>query len=308
MPGVRSAHFVGAHRPRIPATYDGFASFENLTYPVRSVTLHTVGSEGPSDYIMAGYGDYVELPLAMVREATLFATDDPAAGAFTIGYLFTSQRVRYGVGPADKAGWVGAMIAAAGAVPASSQFHYFDDFNRPDTTYDNISPVPGGWPWAVNGDIDSARLSLYLYSDNFSADGTLLVPLQPPIIASVDILQAQAWAIELNRPSPDGVPIGSWYGGLQFWGDLTLTLNYSLDGGMTWLTTATDIGAIAAPPTFGASIEATPAALVGRAGGAVISIPFPAGLAVTPVEVNLRAITDGGENGLFDNLDVYGII
>ena len=35
MPGFRAATFNGKFQPRIPATYDGFASFENLTYPPR---------------------------------------------------------------------------------------------------------------------------------------------------------------------------------------------------------------------------------------------------------------------------------
>jgi hypothetical protein len=193
MPGYSSLHLTGAWRPRIPATYPGFASFQNLTYPPRSISLHTVGPEGPVDYLIVGYGDYLELPLEMVREATLYATDDPEAGVFDVGFLFTSQRIRYGL---RKAGWTGALMGVGGAMPGGGPSALIDSFNRPDQSGLGAADSGQDWagsppmPWAspAGGRIDSGH-AWFAGGDSgnpLSATAGGFLPF--PLVASLDVL------------------------------------------------------------------------------------------------------------------------
>ena len=121
MPGYSRFTSTGQWTPRIPSTYDGFVSVQNLTWPERVIRVHTVGPEGSIDFDCAGYGDYLEVPLRLVVEFTMYALDDPDAGVFTAGLLFTSQRVRYGL---RKNGWIGALAKASnvGGAPGSTAY------------------------------------------------------------------------------------------------------------------------------------------------------------------------------------------
>jgi hypothetical protein len=193
MPGYSSLHLVGAWRPRIPATYPGFASFQNLTWPRRSISLHTVGPEGPTDYVIVGYGDYIELPLQMVREATLYATDDPEAGEYVVGFLFTSQRVRYSL---TKAGWTGALLGFGGT-PGGGTPVLIDSFDRPDgaglgvadSGQDWAGSPPMPWATAAGGRIDSHHAWFAGGDSGNPLSATALGLLPFPLVASLDFVE-----------------------------------------------------------------------------------------------------------------------
>jgi hypothetical protein len=293
MPGFRAATFIGTFTPRIPASYGGFASFENLTYPPRSVTLHAVGPDGPSDYEMAGYGDYVELPLALVREATLYATDDPVNGIFVVGWLFTSQRVRYGL---RKDAWAGAAVyfgGTPGTWPGIA-----DSFNRPDTAVPGriggfLGHLDTGQSWI---DQNACRIlgdrAAFGTFDDFGSPGkaTAAAGLPVPCAVTIDLVD-----IGHFNNQPAGAPDGQFYLNIPLGTDWAVSLSLvEVDGGgiVTGLALLDYAGQSDLPPFGGGPVVASVAGTIGgppvtglRLGisphlltGAGLSLAAPAGV------------------------------
>ena len=302
MPGFRAATFNAKFQPRIPATYDGFASFENLTYPPRSVTLHAVGPDGVTDFEMAGYGDYAEVPLAMVREVTLYATDDPDNGTFVMGWLFTSQRVRYGL---RKDAWLGAAIHFGG-VPGSWP-GIFDSFNRADTIGSfgvcgtGLGIADSGQTWDSNCcGISADRAAFGNGGDDGSiGSATLLTPMPLPCSIALDVID-----------------LAANYG--------TATIRCGLSGGWEWILTmsAANLGSTAVDlslnlngnPVAGASnvvgtvplypvVHITPTGIAVAAFGLHLSAPG-GNIWTQAGDLTIKGVSGGGGHVIFDNLMV----
>ena len=300
MPGFRAATFNGKFQPRIPATYDGFASFENLTYPPRSVTLHAVGPDGATDFEMSGYGDYAEVPLAMVREATLYATDDPDNGIFVVGWLFTSQRVRYGL---RKDAWAGAAVHFGG-VPGSYP-GIFDSFNRADTIGGfgvcgtGLGIADSGQPWDSNcAGISSGRAAFGNGGDDGSnGSAKLLTPVPLPCSIAIDVLSiGNHYGVANLRCSLSGG--WEWWLDMSDEGFVTAELSLILNGNRVAAATAA-IGVVPFRPVVRVTETTVAVALFG------LSLSAPGLDTWTQTgDITLMGLCGGGDLVYFDNLAV----
>ena len=315
MPGYSRFTSTGQWTPRIPSTYDGFVSVQNLTWPERVIRVHTVGPEGSIDFDCAGYGEYLEIPLRLVVEFTMYALDDPDAGVFTAGLLFTSQRVRYGL---RKNGWIGAILAAGGTPGGSGtpgggghgggghggpggNASLYDDFNRADQNGLGVAVTGQVWtPPPYAGVIVSGH-ALFSGGDNSNDQVSVAAGYLPvPCVLAVNVLSGPH--TDIGRAGCRITLNDGWYA--EWIADLiTMTETLTLFHNATARVPSVSVsGSAVAPPfTIGGSMRRN----VLTFGNLVL--PVPSGLTISgAADFTLVAATTGYPV-VFSKISVVGV-
>jgi hypothetical protein len=235
----------------------------------------------------------------MLRELTLYAADDREAGAFTVGLLYTSQRVRYGL---RKAGWIGALLAAAGANTS-----LFDDFARADRL--GLGTAPTGQVWAPAfaganaGAIVSGRAS-FAGGDTGNVETATAVGVLPfPFDVSADLVACcyNYGAIYGAATIRVGLNDGWVYEGrVDYPASPAGTATLSLYVGAGRVPQVSVSGPITAPPlTLTGSCDASGASFLG------LTLAAPAGIVFTgAADFTLDSEPGSLDPVVFDNVSV----